>query len=191
MAVLLNEGVPWVPLKVNYFFLNDDQDKKFNFIPRLVNGNWSANPRPLDLGFETRPVWLTERQRQLENNFWVERVLAELFCCTYLYIDIFWIMIGIPSNVKSMKRQPSKNFYHRTFCVSFTNAVFWTSRFCLKNTAIEISSILRMSFPNMFLNSDFTNSNEDEILNKIHTWNKVTPTHKNFSFLQSKWRNST
>ena len=39
MAVLLNENVSWVPLKVNYFFLNDDHDKKFNFIPRLVNGN--------------------------------------------------------------------------------------------------------------------------------------------------------
>ena len=56
MAVLLNEDVPWVPLKVNYFFLNDDHDKKFNFIPRLVNGNWPANPKPSDLGFETRPV---------------------------------------------------------------------------------------------------------------------------------------
>ena len=39
MAVLLNEDVPSVPLKVNYFFLNDDYDQKFNFIPRLVNGN--------------------------------------------------------------------------------------------------------------------------------------------------------
>ena len=56
MAVLLNEDVPWVPQKVNYFFSNDDHDKKFNFIPRLVNGNWPANPKPSDLGFETRPV---------------------------------------------------------------------------------------------------------------------------------------
>ena len=37
MVVLLNENVPWVPLKINYFFLNDDHDKKFNFIPYLVN----------------------------------------------------------------------------------------------------------------------------------------------------------
>ena len=56
MAVLLNEDVSWVPLKVNYFFLNDDHDKKFNFIPRLVNGNWPANPKPLDLDFETKPA---------------------------------------------------------------------------------------------------------------------------------------
>ena len=39
MAVLLNEDVPWVSLKVNYFFLHDDHDQKFSFIPRLVNGN--------------------------------------------------------------------------------------------------------------------------------------------------------
>ena len=41
--------------------------------------------------------------------------------------------------------------------------------FVLKNTASEIYSILRMIFLNMFLNSDFTNSTEDEILSKIHT----------------------
>ena len=29
MAVLLNEDIPWVPLKkVNYFLLNDDDDDK-------------------------------------------------------------------------------------------------------------------------------------------------------------------
>ena len=27
MADLLNENIPWVPLKVNYFFLNDADDK--------------------------------------------------------------------------------------------------------------------------------------------------------------------
>ena len=56
MVVLLNEDVPWVPLKVNYFFLIDDHDKKFNFIPRLVDGNWPANPKLSDLGFENRPI---------------------------------------------------------------------------------------------------------------------------------------
>ena len=48
---------------------------------------------------------------------------------------------------------------------SCTNAVFRTSRFCLKITAIEISSALRMSFVNMILNSHFTNSTENEINN--------------------------
>ena len=54
--VLLNEDLPWVPLKANYFFLNDDHDKKFNLIPHLVNGNWPANPELSDLGFGTRPI---------------------------------------------------------------------------------------------------------------------------------------
>ena len=27
MAVLLNEDVPWVPLKINYFFLKNDHDR--------------------------------------------------------------------------------------------------------------------------------------------------------------------
>ena len=51
MAVLLNEYVPWVLLKSNYFFLNDNYDKKFNFIPHLVNGNWPANPKPSHFEF--------------------------------------------------------------------------------------------------------------------------------------------
>ena len=56
MAILLNEDVLWVSLKVSYLILNDDHGKKFNLIPRLVNENWPANPKPSDLGFEMRPV---------------------------------------------------------------------------------------------------------------------------------------
>ena len=48
----------------------------------------------------------------------------------------------------------------------YTNAVFRTSRFYLKITAIEISSILKMSFVNMFMNSHFASSTVDEILSK-------------------------
>ena len=65
----------------------------------------------------------------------------------------------------------------------YTNAVFRTSIFCLKinaifHDAIETSSILRVSFINILLNSHFTNSTEDEVLSKIHTQNKVTGTQK-------------
>ena len=67
-----------------------------------------------------------------------------------------------------MKRHPSINFYHRIFSKSFTNVVFRTSRFCLKITAIEISSVLTMSFVNMLLNSRFTKSIEGESLSKMH-----------------------
>ena len=76
---------------------------------------------------------------------------------------------------------------------SYTNAVFRTSRFCLKINAIlldaiEISSILRMSFVNMFLNSHSTNSTENEVLSKIHTQNKVTTTKKTSLFCKvNEW----
>ena len=37
MAILMNEDVPWVPLKVNCFFLNDDDDNDDkNLISYLV-----------------------------------------------------------------------------------------------------------------------------------------------------------
>ena len=65
---------------------------------------------------------------------------------------------------------------------SYTNAVFRTSRFCLKISAVGISSILRMSFVNIFLNSPFTKSTEDKVLSKIYTKNKVRPTQKTSLF---------
>ena len=70
---------------------------------------------------------------------------------------------------------------------SCTKAAFRTSRFCLKinailHDAIEISSILRISFINMLLNSHFTNSAKDEVLSKIHTQNEVTATQKKLLF---------
>ena len=69
----------------------------------------------------------------------------------------------------------------------YTNAVLRTSRFCLKinailHDAIEISSILRISFINMLLNSHFTNSTKDEVLSKIRTQNEVTATQKKLLF---------
>ena len=56
MATLLDNYVDWVPLMVNYFFLNDDDDIYFCFVPRAVNGNWPSNPKPSNFGFETRAI---------------------------------------------------------------------------------------------------------------------------------------
>ena len=56
MASLLDNNVDWVPLMVNHFFLNGDDDILFCFVPRIVNGNWSSNPKPSNFGFETRPI---------------------------------------------------------------------------------------------------------------------------------------
>ena len=56
MAALLDNNIDWVPLMVNYFFLNDDDDTHFCFVPRTVNGNWPSNPNPSNFGFETKSI---------------------------------------------------------------------------------------------------------------------------------------
>ena len=43
-------------------------------------------------------------------------------------------------------------------------------------------TLIPLGFVNMFLNSNFTNSNEDEVLIKIRTKNKVTLTQKTSLF---------
>ena len=56
MAALLDNNVDWVQLMVNDFFLNDDDDTRFYFVPQTVNGNWQSNPKPSNFGFETSPI---------------------------------------------------------------------------------------------------------------------------------------
>ena len=40
MSALLDSNVDWVPLMVNYFFLNDDDGTRLCFVPRTANENW-------------------------------------------------------------------------------------------------------------------------------------------------------
>ena len=54
MAAVLGNTVDLVPLMVNYFFLNDDDDPRLCFVPQTVNGNWPPNPKPSNFGLETR-----------------------------------------------------------------------------------------------------------------------------------------
>ena len=56
MAALLDNDVDWVPLMTNFLFLSDDDDPRFCFAPRTVNGNWPSNPKSSNFGFETRPT---------------------------------------------------------------------------------------------------------------------------------------
>ena len=56
MAALLDDNVDWVPLMLNYAFLNEDDDTRVCFILQTVNGNWTFNPKPSNVGFETRPI---------------------------------------------------------------------------------------------------------------------------------------
>ena len=56
MAALLDNNVNWVPLMLNYFFLNNDNDTHVCFVAGTVNQNWPSNPKPFSLGFEATPI---------------------------------------------------------------------------------------------------------------------------------------
>ena len=54
MADLLDNNVDWVPLRVNYFFLNNDEHTRFCFVLRTINGSSLSKPKPSN--FETRSI---------------------------------------------------------------------------------------------------------------------------------------
>ena len=56
LAVMRNEGVQWVPLKVQYYFLNDDQDQRFRYIRLSMHDDWPEEPTPEKMGFITKPL---------------------------------------------------------------------------------------------------------------------------------------
>ena len=39
-----------------YYFLNDDYDQRFRYIPRSMHDNWPENPTPEQVGFETKSL---------------------------------------------------------------------------------------------------------------------------------------
>ena len=56
MVVLKKCNVEWVPLKVNYLFMNDDYDRRFPFILTLMHGTWPDHPIHEQLGFITNEL---------------------------------------------------------------------------------------------------------------------------------------
>ena len=54
MAVLKKENVEWVPVKISYFFINDDNDKRFQHIPGAVDNTWPEYPTAELMGFDVR-----------------------------------------------------------------------------------------------------------------------------------------
>ena len=52
MAVLNNLKVEWVPVKISYFYINDDYETKFHFVPKLFE-DWPDYPTPEIVGFTT------------------------------------------------------------------------------------------------------------------------------------------
>ena len=52
LTIFRNKKVEWVPLKVSYFFIENDYDESFNLIPRLYEENcWPSKPTPENMGF--------------------------------------------------------------------------------------------------------------------------------------------
>ena len=41
---LKKENVEWVPVKISYFFINDDNDKRFQHIPGTIDNTWPEYP---------------------------------------------------------------------------------------------------------------------------------------------------
>ena len=55
-----NKKVEWVPLKVSYFFIEDEDDESFRFVPKVYDEDeWSANPTQKTSPFKSRNNNLT------------------------------------------------------------------------------------------------------------------------------------
>ena len=51
MVALIQQQNDWVPLQVTYHFLNDDNNKRFNYIPGPIPDIWPSNPKPEQMAF--------------------------------------------------------------------------------------------------------------------------------------------
>ena len=50
-----NKKVEWVPLKVSYFFIEDEDDESFRFVPKMYDEDeWPVNPTPENIGFQIK-----------------------------------------------------------------------------------------------------------------------------------------
>jgi len=56
MAIFINFDVEWVPVKIIYFFLGDDNDEKYAFIPNGNLDKYPDYPKPSDMGFICREL---------------------------------------------------------------------------------------------------------------------------------------
>ena len=52
LTILRNKMVDRIPLKVSYFFIEDDYSDRFQKVPRMYNEDeWPPYPKPDDIGF--------------------------------------------------------------------------------------------------------------------------------------------
>ena len=55
LTIFRNKNVEWVPLKVSYFFIEDDFDESFSLVPRrYAEDNWPVKPTPENIGFSIK-----------------------------------------------------------------------------------------------------------------------------------------
>ena len=55
LTLLRNKEVEWIPVLVKYYFIEDDYNEKFPFVPRLYEeAAWPNAPAAETVGFEIR-----------------------------------------------------------------------------------------------------------------------------------------
>ena len=54
LGILLMENIEWIPINIHYYFLNDDNDERFRYIPQSMHGKWPEQPTPELLGFNVK-----------------------------------------------------------------------------------------------------------------------------------------
>ena len=55
LPLFRNKKVEWVPLKVSYFFIEDEDNESFRFVPKMYDEDeWPVNPTPENIGFQIK-----------------------------------------------------------------------------------------------------------------------------------------
>ena len=53
LTLFRNKKVEWVPLKVSYYFIEDEDNESFRFVPEMYDADeWPVNPTPENIGFQ-------------------------------------------------------------------------------------------------------------------------------------------
>ena len=56
MAVLKDLNVEWIPLRISYFFIRDDNDQSISHVPNSNTSEYPDYPKPRDMGFECQDL---------------------------------------------------------------------------------------------------------------------------------------
>ena len=60
LTLFRNKKIEWVPWKVSYFFIEDEDDESFRFVPKVYDEDeWTGNPTLKTSAFKSRNNNLT------------------------------------------------------------------------------------------------------------------------------------